>query len=79
MKNRFRASHSVKTKEVRKIEQPREPRFYPNRPELSFNVVNEKEDTLQSIDETLKRIEKILLKHISESQREVIHDDNQEQ
>lgn len=44
---------------MRKMEQPRETRFYPHEQPLPVGTV--KENTLQSIDSTLKRIEGILL------------------
>lgn len=44
-------------KEVKKMEQPREPIFYPNK-ETSVFTVSPKDNTLQSIDATLQRIEK---------------------
>ena len=44
---------------MRKIKQPRETRFYPHEQPLPVGTV--KENTLQSIDSTLKRIEGILL------------------
>lgn len=43
------------------MEQPREPKFYPNEVFLPLNASESTEKTLQSIDSTLKRIEKILL------------------
>lgn len=46
---------------MREIEQPREPVFYPNE-KVRFLFENSKtEKTLQSIDDTLKRIEVSLL------------------
>lgn len=46
------------------IEYPREPVFYPNKPEP---VIPGNYDTLQSIDGTLKRIEKLLIQMRSQS------------
>lgn len=43
------------------MEQPREPKFLPNEQPLPVGIVNNNENTLQSIDNTLKRIEKILM------------------
>lgn len=52
------------------MEQPREPRFYENDDVLAlaigerngeFYAVGKKDNTLQSIDGTLKRIEKLLI------------------
>jgi len=42
------------------MEQPREPKFYPNEQQSIFRY-GKKNDVLQSIDSTLKRIEVILL------------------
>lgn len=47
--------------EVRETEQPREPRFYPNELSLSFGTEENREKTLQNINDTLKRIETILV------------------
>lgn len=47
--------------EVRETEQPREPKFYPNEVTLPFKTGVNAEKTLQSIDDTLKRIETILV------------------
>lgn len=47
--------------EVRETEQLREPRFYPNEVTIPFKAGGNAEKTLQSIDDTLKRIEIILL------------------
>lgn len=44
------------------MEQPREPRFYPNKESINISVCSMEERTLQSIEETLKRIETILLR-----------------
>ena len=52
---------------MREMEQPREPIFYPNK-EKAFYLTGENSDTLQSIDRTLKRIEKLLIQ-ITESQK----------
>lgn len=43
------------------MEQPREPKFYPNEVSFSVGTGGNAEKTLQSIDNTLKRIEIILL------------------
>lgn len=43
------------------MEQPREPKFYPNEAILPIYASGGVEKTLQSIDGTLKRIEAILL------------------
>lgn len=43
------------------MEQPREPRFYPNEVVLPIHSNRDVEKTLQSIDGTLKRIESTLL------------------
>lgn len=48
------------------MDQPREPRFYPNE-EKAFYYTGENNDTLQSIDRTLKRIEKLLIQIQSQS------------
>lgn len=42
------------------MEQPREPRFYRNE-QQRFSISSETEKTLQSIDSTLKRIEKLII------------------
>lgn len=48
------------------MEQPREPKFYPN--EQQYVFANESiEKTLQSIDSTLKRIEKLIAQHQNQS------------
>ena len=44
-----------------KLEQLKEPRFYPNESSLPLGAHGNTEKTLQSIDDTLKRIETILL------------------
>lgn len=41
------------------LEQPNEPQFYPNEQKIIFN--NENNNTLQSIDGTLKRIEQMII------------------
>ncbi len=42
------------------MEQPREPRLYRNE-QQRFSISSETEKTLQSIDSTLKRIEKLII------------------
>ena len=52
---------------MREMEQPREPIFYPNK-EKAFYFTGENSDTLQSIDRTLKRIEKLLIQIQNQSE-----------
>lgn len=58
------------------MEQPREPKFYPNELRFDFQT-NETAKTLQSIDSTLKRIEKLIdginvsLKNIADAHKPI--------
>lgn len=47
------------------MEQPREPRLYRNE-QQRFSISSETEKTLQSIDSTLKRIEKLIIQNQSQ-------------
>lgn len=55
-----------KSKEVRETEQPREPKFYSNEQQSIF-IGGKESNTLQSIDNTLKRIEKIIIQSQNQS------------
>ncbi len=48
------------------MEQPREPRFYPNEQQSIF-ACGKENNTLQSIDSTLKRIEKLMIQRKNQS------------
>lgn len=56
------------------MEQPREPIFYPNESGFSIGLSGKEENTLQSIDRTLKRIEAILHCQLKQSQSAVSDD-----